>query len=124
MSSTPRDRCERGGWLVGPGDPIADTAWQEGSPPWGCAHLVCGRCGRGVRSFVGALPARRPDPAAWLAIHDGGDWSAWLESDEGTHDYRTYLCGCRAFPASRTVNLRELAVDDDLRWECGGHAGR
>lgn len=121
MSPTRQDRCDRGGWLVGPGDLIADRAWREGSPPWGCSHLVCGRCGREVRSFAGVLLARRPDPAEWRAIHGGGDWSAWLESDGGTLDWRTYLCGCRAFPASRAVDLQGLAVDDDLSWECGGH---
>jgi hypothetical protein len=123
MTAATKQRCDRDGWLVGPQEPVADRAWREGSDPCGCGHLVCGRCGRTVRSFAGALLARRPNPAEWLAICDSGDWSAWLESDDGTRDYRTYICGCRAFPASRAADLQELALDDDLSWECAGQPG-
>ena len=123
MTTAAERRCDRAGWLVGPEGSVTDRAWREGSPPSGCGHLVCGRCGRAVRSIAGALLARRPSAAEWLVIHDGGDWSAWVESDHACHAYRTYLCGCRAFPASRAADLQELALDDDLSWECAGHPG-
>lgn len=123
MTTERERRCDRAGWLVGPGGSVADRAWREGSPPSGCGNLVCGRCGRAVRSVAGALLARRPSAAEWLELHDGGGWSAWLESGQGSRDYRTYLCGCRAFPACRAADLQELALDDDLRWACAGHPG-
>lgn len=121
MSTSPTQRCDRDGWLVGPADRVEDQAWREGQAVFGCSQLTCGRCGRKVRSYAGALLARRPEPAQWLAVADSGDWSAWLSVDSGTAEYRTYLCGCRAFPASRPADLQALAVDDDLSWECGGH---
>lgn len=124
MSVNATERCDGDGLLVGPSDIVDDVAWHRGQPPRGCGRLVCGRCGRGVLSFAGCLLAHRPEAGLWLAIHDASDWSQWLVSDSGTSAWRTWVCGCRAFPASRPVAMEELAIDDDLPWACAGHSAR
>lgn len=113
-------RCEQDGWLVGPGEEVADRAWARGEPITGCGNLRCGRCGRAVLDLGQRLLTRRPEPAVWLAVYDAQGWQAWTE--DGPPGWRTWLCGCRAFPAYRAVPLETLAWEDDLPWACDGHA--
>jgi hypothetical protein len=113
------NKCDKDGWVIPPTMNLRDEAWKTGSPVTGCSNLQCRNCGRTVLSFNRVLLRERPPTLS--KAYDLNELNQYLSKGPTADNFRTYICGCRSFPAGRERDCFELQDEVDTPWACAGH---
>ncbi|MBX3156218.1 MAG: hypothetical protein KF773_09490 [Deltaproteobacteria bacterium] len=117
------ERCDDGGLLVGTNVPLPDDArvrFRAGTPPVGCTHLACTRCGATVRHFDGVqLQRELLSGDEYAQLWDAADASAFpLLRAAVIPRIRFYFCRCFNF---YTAGVVAAPSREDADWACAGH---